>query len=167
MLSEDEELIYTGTQVNYYFVCKKKLWLFSNYLEMEHSSDLVLLGKLLHETSYARELKEIQLDKIKIDFLKKGCEIHEIKRSRKMEKSHVYQLLYYLYYLKQKNIHSKGVINYPILKKKVEVDLTEEKEIDIENILKDISRILSKKTPPKAEKKSFCKSCSYYEFCWC
>jgi len=22
------ELIYTGTQVNYYFVCKRKLWLF-------------------------------------------------------------------------------------------------------------------------------------------
>lgn len=42
------ELIYTGTQVNYYLVCKRKLWLFSRNFEMERSSDLVLLGKLLH-----------------------------------------------------------------------------------------------------------------------
>jgi CRISPR/Cas system-associated exonuclease Cas4 (RecB family) len=42
------ELVYTGTQVNYYFVCRRKLWLFSRNFEMEQSSDLVLLGKLLH-----------------------------------------------------------------------------------------------------------------------
>jgi CRISPR-associated exonuclease Cas4 len=39
------ELAYTGTQVNYHLVCKRKLWLFSRSFEMEHSSDLVLLGR--------------------------------------------------------------------------------------------------------------------------
>ncbi|MDI6884678.1 MAG: Dna2/Cas4 domain-containing protein [Hadesarchaea archaeon] len=29
------ELAYTGTQVNYYFVCKRKLWLFSNSARLE------------------------------------------------------------------------------------------------------------------------------------
>jgi len=61
-------LIYTGTQVNYYFVCRRKFWLFSRNFEMEHSSDRVLLGKLLHETSYPRKTKGIDLGPIKIDF---------------------------------------------------------------------------------------------------
>jgi CRISPR-associated exonuclease Cas4 len=43
---------YTGVQINYYFVCKRKHWFFSHDLNMEHSSDLVLLGKLVHESRY-------------------------------------------------------------------------------------------------------------------
>ena len=39
-----ESLHFTGTQLNYYFVCKRKLWLFSHNLEMEQSYDAVLLG---------------------------------------------------------------------------------------------------------------------------
>ena len=48
-----EDLTYTGTQVNYYLICKRKLWLFSRGLEMEEISDLVLLGRFLHERGYA------------------------------------------------------------------------------------------------------------------
>lgn len=77
-----DNLTYTGTQINYYFICHKKLWLFSHNIDMEHTSDKVYQGKLLHETSYKRKLKEIELGNIKIDFLESGCEIHEIKKSR-------------------------------------------------------------------------------------
>ena len=90
-------LSHTGTQVNYYFVCKKKLWLFSHNLEMEQTSDLVHIGKLIHEKSYERKFREIMIENIKIDFLERGCEIHEIKKSKKIERAHVYQLLYYLF----------------------------------------------------------------------
>ncbi|MDI6708093.1 MAG: CRISPR-associated protein Cas4 [Candidatus Thermoplasmatota archaeon] len=128
-------MVFTGTQINYYFVCKRKLWLFSNNLEMEHFSDTVLLGKLLHETSYARKFKEIELEGIKIDFLEKGCEIHEIKKSKKIENAHIYQLLYYLYYLKKLGIYGRGIINYPLLRRKVDVELTDVKEKEIANIL--------------------------------
>ncbi|MBI5253816.1 MAG: CRISPR-associated protein Cas4 [Euryarchaeota archaeon] len=159
-------LHYTGTQVNYYFICKKKLWLFSHNLEMEHSSDLVLLGKLLHEGSYARKFREIMIENIKIDFVEKGCEIHEVKKSRRIEKAHVYQLLYYLYYLKKFEIPARGIINYPLLRKTVEVELTEEKEREMEEILSEIGQILSQGNPPSVEKKSYCKKCSYYELCW-
>ncbi|MEM3192938.1 MAG: Dna2/Cas4 domain-containing protein, partial [Candidatus Parvarchaeota archaeon] len=36
---------FTGTQVNYYFVCKRKLWFFSHNIELESDSDLVLMGR--------------------------------------------------------------------------------------------------------------------------
>ena len=161
------ELTYTGTQVNYYFVCRRKLWLFSRNFEMERSSDLVLLGRLLHESAYPRKSKEIDLGPIKIDFLTKGCEVHDIKRSKRIENAHVYQMLYYLYWLKARGIKAKGVIDYPLLRRRQAVELTEEKGKEIEGVLDGIKQTLSAPAPPAVEKKSYCKKCSYYELCWC
>lgn len=165
-IQKHQSLSYTGTQINYYFVCKKKLWLFSRNLAMEQTSDLVRMGRLIHETSYPRKFKEITIDNIKIDFLERGCEIHEVKRSKRIEKAHVYQLLYYLYYLKKLGIDARGIINYPLLRKTAEVELTEEKKKEMEGVLGEIEQILSQEKPPLVEKKSYCKKCSYYELCW-
>ncbi|MDK2979339.1 MAG: CRISPR-associated exonuclease Cas4, partial [Bacteroidales bacterium] len=44
MISEAEKkLLVRGTQINYYFVCKTKLWLFSHHIQMEQESDIVEL----------------------------------------------------------------------------------------------------------------------------
>jgi CRISPR-associated exonuclease Cas4 len=161
------ELTYTGTQVNYYLVCRRKLWLFSRNFEMEHSSDLVLLGRLLHESSYPRKTKEIDLGPIKIDFLARGCEVHDIKRSKRIEEAHVYQMLYYLHWLRRRGVIARGIIDYPLLRRKQAVELTEEKEGEIEKILKDIKQALSNPAPPATERKPYCKRCSYFELCWC
>ncbi len=162
-----DSLNFTGTQVNYYFVCKRKLWLFSHHMELEEDSDLVLLGKLLHERSYKRELKEVQIGRIKIDFIEGKGEIHEIKRSRKIEKAHVYQLLYYQYYLKNyAGLNVKGMLNYPLLKKRVEVNLDEEKEAELRNVLNDIDKITHQEKPPEAARIGYCKTCAYRGLCW-
>ncbi|MBU7039070.1 MAG: CRISPR-associated protein Cas4 [Theionarchaea archaeon] len=165
MLTKESTI--TGVQVNYYFICKSKLWLFSHYSAMEHTSDAVFMGKLLHQTSYKRE-KEMRIGPINVDFIEegKGVVLHEVKRSRKMEKSHIYQLLYYLYYLKQKGIVATGVINYPLLRKREKIVLESSQEEEIEGILKDIVQVVSAGTPPSPEKKPYCKKCSYYELCW-
>lgn len=164
----DMSLKLTGTQLNYYFVCKRKLWLFSHNIDLESDSDLVLMGKLLHEHSYKRKpLKEVEIERIKIDFIEKSKEIHEVKRSRRIEDAHVYQLLYYLYFLKKSaGVVTKGVLNYPLLKKNVDVELTAEKESKLEEILADVNRIIGQEKPPEAEWKSYCKHCAYREMCW-
>ena len=162
-----EELRFTGTQVNYYFVCHRKLWFFSHDLSMEEKSDAVLLGKLLHETGYKRKFKDVSLGRIKIDFLEHGTEVHEIKRSRRIEKAHIYQLRYYLYYLKRLGVEATGVLNYPLLRRKVDVSLTQEDETEMQQILQDMGKILASETPPTAVRLGICKKCSYYEFCWC
>ena len=48
----------TGTMVYYYFVCKRKLWYFSNEINMESENESVILGKLLDE-GVLREMKNI------------------------------------------------------------------------------------------------------------
>jgi len=170
MLSDSEkQLRIIGTQINYYFICKTKLWLFSHHIQMEQESDLVALGKLLHSKSYKDE-KEYTIDNlISIDFIKKQdyLELHEVKKSNKMKKSHEYQLIYYMYYLKNKKgvENLKGIINYPKIRKKITINLDEYKEKELMSIIEDISNIINNDTP-KPEKMKICRKCAYFEFCW-
>ncbi len=134
---------------------------------MEETSDLVLLGKLLHERGYARRRKEVQVGRIKIDFVGSGCEIHEVKRSRKAEDAHRYQLLYYLYYLKRyAGVLGRGFLHYPLLRRTVHVDLSDEEESRIEGVLDEMQRILAERNPPAPVKIPYCRRCSYNELCW-
>lgn len=161
------ELNITGSQIHYFFICKRELWLFANNINTEQDSDKVKEGKLIHETSYSRKKKEIQIGRIKIDFFGKNTEIHEVKKSKKAEKAHEFQLLYYLYYLKQKGIPNlKGIIDYPLIRKRKEIFLTQEKEQKLIKILNEINEILQMKKPPEEKGTVYCKNCSYKEFCW-
>ncbi len=95
----------TGVMIYYYFVCKRKLWYFCHDLQMENVSqnENVQLGKLLDETSYRRNQKHINIDDtINIDFIKDFKEIHEVKKSKSIEEAGIWQVKYYLYYLKKK-----------------------------------------------------------------
>ncbi len=160
---------YTGTQVNYYFVCKRKLWYFSNDLSMEHNSDNVSIGKQIHEESYKRKNKEIMIDdKIAVDFLGDQGVINEVKKSNSIEEAHKFQILYYMYYLKQKGVENlKGIIRYPKMREKLEIKLDRKAESDLLDVLENIGEILERDKPPAIEKsRSFCKKCSYYELCW-
>ena len=159
----------TGTQINFYFHCKRQLWLFSHQINTEQESDVVYLGKVIHETSYQRERKEIEIEQIKLDFLdvREGV-LHEVKKSDKWSEAHEWQVLYYLYVLKQKGVTSlHGELNYPVIRRTVSVELTPEREHRLENILADIRRIIQLSVPPDISvKKSVCCKCSYYELCY-
>lgn len=169
MKQESSSPTFTGTQINYYFICKRKLWYFSKDLSMEHNSDNVSIGKQIHEKSYKREKKEIMIDnRIAVDFIGNKGVVNEVKKSNSIEEAHRFQVLYYIYYLNQKGVKNiKGVIRYPKLRDKVKVRLTEESKSELVDVLKEIEEILSReKPPPIAKNRSFCKKCSYYELCW-
>jgi CRISPR-associated exonuclease Cas4 len=216
----DSKLRFTGTQINYYLICKRKLWLFSHNLELEPESDLVRLGRLLHEHAYKRRFKEVQVDRIKVDFMERhriervdvepvapptealrhlpstppvpaqdtsavpsGTEeptpaprggpahelvIHEVKRSKKLQEAHLFQLLYYIYFLRQTygvNV-AHGVLHYPLLRQNVQVDLTPEKEREVKEALEGIRHIIAQPVPPEPVWKAYCRSCAYRELCW-
>lgn len=52
---EFQDLKFQAIKINYLYVCKRKLWLFSKNITFENKSDKVLLGRLLHEYSYPKE----------------------------------------------------------------------------------------------------------------
>ncbi|MBM7623753.1 CRISPR-associated protein Cas4 [Sporohalobacter salinus] len=156
-----------GIKVNYYCVCKRKLWLFSKGITMEQNSNRVLSGKVIHESSYPRmKKKEVLVDDLlKLDIVD-GEYIREVKMSSKMSKADRMQLLYYLYYLKQKGIEKKGLVNYVKEKKIEEIELTAKDEKEIEKVLKEINKVVTAKTAPKVKKLFYCKKCAYYELCY-
>lgn len=158
---------FTDTEVGYYFICPKKLWWFAHGMEMEHVHDRVKLGKLVHEESYARRRKELDIDgKIVLDWREDGI-IHEVKLTDSMEEAHEMQLLYYLYYLKQKGVEGlRGEIDYPRLRQTKKVELTEERERQIEQALEEMKSIVNSPQAPKVEWMKICRSCSYAELCW-
>lgn len=162
------EMYIKGTQVNYYFICKTKLWLFSHNIAMEKESDDVKLGKLLHKDAFKRDEKEVRIGSIAIDIVRRGdsLEIREIKKSRKMEKAHVYQTLYYLFYLKKLGINAKALITFPKLKESIKLELSEEDERRLEEIIKEIDEIVKNDTMPKPEYRKICRRCAYFEFCF-
>lgn len=158
----------TGVMVYYYFICKKRLWYFSKDLTMESESEDVGIGKLIDETSYGRDKKHIMIDEmVNIDFLRDWQVIHEIKKSDKLEEASIWQIRYYIYILKEKGIDiEKGILDYPKLRKRKDIYLNSEDEIELEKILLDINKIISLDRPKKEKKKGYCKKCSYYEFCF-
>jgi len=162
-----ENLNIQGVKINYYFVCKRKLWLFSKGITMEQENDRVISGKIIHENSYKREKnKEILIDNlIRLDIVNKDY-IREVKISSKMKNADEMQLYYYLYYLKKLGIEKKGILNYVKERKTEEIELTEEKEREIENIITEIKKVELEKYPPKLAKLAYCTKCAYYEFCF-
>lgn len=160
--------IITGTQVAYYNICHRKLWLFSKNISMEHTSELVDIGKIIHESSYSRKRNEIELEGIKVDLLdaRHGI-IHEVKKSKSLEDAHLWQIKYYLYYFKQIGIEVEGIIDYPKLRRRERIVLSEEDILRLENMLADIAIIEVKTELPPVINKPYCKKCSYYEFCYC
>ena len=161
----------TGTHFNYYQVCKRKLWLFANGINMEETSDLVYEGKLIHEDSYPQRssrYEEIEEDGIKVDFYDaKNKVIHEIKKSNKVERAHEWQLKYYIYVFERNGITGvTGILEYPTLRKTEQIVLSDVDRNMIREMEADIQRVIEDDECPPLERKGICKNCSYFEFCY-
>ena len=162
----------TGTQIAYYFLCRRKLWLFVRNIDMEQTSDTVAMGKFISESTYEREKHEIHItddeDDIVLDFYDGRTKIiHEVKKSDKMEDTHIWQVKFYIYVLEKKGVEGvTGEIDYPKLRQKVKVELTGKDKEELGKIREDIRRIVGLETPPEVIDKPFCKQCAYYELCY-
>lgn len=157
----------SGLHIQYYFVCKRKLWLYSKNIGFEEENERVLDGKLLHDKAYNyADQKELMIDQhFKIDVLD-GEYVREVKLSRKMKKADRYQLLFYLYQLKKRGLVRKGLISYTKEKRTEEVILTDEGEKRLKKVIREIENIIQSKSVPPLLKKPYCKSCAYFDFCF-
>lgn len=163
------ELRTTGVEINYLFVCKRKLWFYTHGISMEHNSVKVEIGKEVHDTRLESKKAEMMIDEtIRIDYIDKELAIHEIKMSKAMEEAAKYQILYYIYYLRNKGIDCKrGVVHYPETRKTESFEYDPQTEEEIKAAISEITSIKNCETAPAAEKSKKCKKCSYYELCFC
>jgi len=157
----------TGVMVQYYKACKRELWFFANQINMDYADENISIGRLVHEKSFVRDKKNINLGEVVFDFVrdKERYTIFEIKKSSRLVEPTRYQLYYYLWYAKRLGKNIKGVLVYPKEKKREVVELTSEVEKEIEVIIEEIPKIISLSLPPPAQIKPYCKKCAYYELC--
>lgn len=172
--------VINATLISYYIYCKRRMWLHSNGIRMEHVSDFVAKGKLICETTYQQrpsKFTEIEISYLykrnsllscKIDYYdSKNKIVHEVKKSNSKEAAHEWQVRFYLWVLKLNGIENGiGILEYPKLRETRKVLLT---SIDIEKLemmVKEIQIILLSDVIPDKVELKFCKNCSYYELCY-
>ncbi|MCI1931140.1 MAG: CRISPR-associated protein Cas4 [Clostridia bacterium] len=114
-----------------------------------------------------RETKHINIDNvINIDFIKENKVLNEVKKSRKIEEAGIWQLKYYIWYLEKRGAAGiTGKIDYPLLKKSIEIKLDENDRQELAKKLKEIEKIGDSELPPKESKKAICKKCAYFDLC--
>ena len=158
----------TGIMIYYYFVCKRKLWYFTNNINMEQNSELVEIGKVIDETSYVREDKSILIDNtINIDFIKGECKLHEVKKTKAIEEAGIWQVKYYMYYLQKRGIKNiTAEIDFPLIKETKEIFLEDSDIKTLDEVIKNIVNIITKEKPPEMINDKICKKCAYYDLCY-
>ena len=158
----------SGLMMNYYFICKRKLWCLAKNINLEETNENVKMGKLIDESRYALETKQIMIEgTVNIDFIRNWKVVHEVKKSKAIEEAAIWQVKYYIYFLKKRGIDiEKGIIDYPEIRERKEVILSEEDEVYLEKVLKDIEQICQSEISPRVINDKVCKKCAYYEYCY-
>lgn len=168
-----------ATLINLFHICPRECWLHANGINMEHNSDTVRDGKLLHEICYSdrsEKLSELSIEAIfnginlygKLDYYDaKRKIIHETKRGDKVDTAHTWQVKFYLWVLSLNGIqNASAVIEYPLLRQTERVELTNsDKEALAETVMR-VSELQNADVCPPVLHAKICKSCSYYDLCY-
>lgn len=158
----------TGVMIYYYFVCKRRLWYFVHNITMEQNSELVEIGKIIDETTYKEKKKGILIDNtINIDFVQNGAVLHEVKKTKSIEEAGIWQIKYYMYYLKNKGINNiSAQIDFPLLKETKQIILEESDKKVLDDVIENIKEIICMDKLLLKIDSSICKKCSYFDLCY-
>jgi CRISPR-associated exonuclease Cas4 len=162
-----EEFRVTGVMMQYYAVCHRELWFESRDIEIDRDRASIVRGTNVDEQAYSDKRRSVPVDgTIVIDVLDDGT-VMEVKPSSSMTEPARLQLLYYLWYLKYiVGVERDGVLAHPTERRRESVELTSEAEQQVEEAIRGVYDVIREKTPPEAERKPFCDSCAYHDFCW-
>lgn len=163
-------MLVNGTLINYYFNCKRQCYLHGNRLNMEDNSEIVKIGKAIHEEKEEMMTEsELSIDNIKLDGLTSKYLI-EIKKSDANIEACKWQLLFYLKVLKDKGVIREGKLEFAEKNKQtknvVYVKLTEENQMQLEKYITEIENLIKEEQIPEVINSPSCKKCAYYEYCY-
>lgn len=155
----------TGTIINYFQHCKRQCWLFAHKINLEDNSELVKIGRAIHE---AKETQEVEIDNIKIDKISDEY-LTEIKKSDADLNACKFQILFYLQKLKRKGIIRKGrleVVEKKTGSRKIHVyELDELAEKELNEAKSATLELLNQPTVPNVENGKKCSKCAYFSYC--
>jgi len=138
-------------------------------MNLEDNSEIVKIGRAIHEEKLEGNNSEILIDHIKLDKITKDY-LLEVKKSDADVEAAIWQVLYYLKILKNKGIIRKGKLEFvekkKSKKKTLMISLTEEKEVKLDQYIMEIESLIESDKIPETLNQASCKKCSYYEYCY-
>lgn len=159
----------TGTDIWYYYICKRELWLMMHKIIPDQEDENVEIGRFITDYYSDRGKKEVDIGSGKIDRIKKVGDrliVQEIKKSSRFKKSSYFQLLFYLYQLNKMGITATGELLFSEEKTKETVELTGSNVYELEEAIEDITKYAKLSIPPPPKKIKYCNKCAYREYCW-
>jgi CRISPR-associated exonuclease Cas4 len=159
----------SGTLVWYYHICRRQVWLIAHQLTPDAEDPNLFLGRLIDQTSYAREKKELVVGSSKMDvyrFADGHLLVGEVKKSSRSRKSARMQLAFYLKELAAHGVQAQGELRFPAERARETVVLDAPTVAEVEETEREILRIIYQEKPPPPEKCRYCRRCAYAEFCW-
>ena len=165
----DYEMPVTGTDIWYYYICQREVWLMKHQIAPDQEDESLDIGRFISEMYYKRDKKGMSIGNIVVDRIRQEdgqLVIGEVKKSSRYIKSAKMQLLYYLDTLRKMGIYAKGELLFPEERKKEAVEWTEEAKEELERAIEHIRRIARMPVPPERKKIPFCAKCAYREYCW-
>jgi len=151
-----------GTVINYFMHCKRECYLYLHSILSYQKHGLLEIGRYYHDEF---EKNEDYINGIKIDKIDKNY-VTEYKKKDSDRDAAYWQLIYYLYKLKQIEIIRKGILKYKESHREEVIELDEEKEKMIIKIIKEACQLANSEEIPKVLHSKKCYRCAYYEFCY-
>jgi len=156
---------------NAFEICQYQAWLMQHGLNPDQNNYFLELGRFIDKNTYKREKRSIDLAgyPAKIDIISKdkgGYLVVEVKKSSKALDSAIWQLKYYLYILRKKDLVFKAKLKIPEERKNIDIVLTENDIKEIEKKLENISNVIFNDEPPDKKRLKVCSACGHNEFCW-
>ncbi|MHB1470829.1 MAG: Dna2/Cas4 domain-containing protein [Thermoplasmataceae archaeon] len=162
---------FRGTDVNYFFICKRRAWLSIHEMTVTDGTQFVKHGLFLSNRKRSYGHSEMSIGRNKIDNLKVDGNgnyvVHEFKRGSKLLEADIMQVSHYINVIE----HSGSKVGHG------EVHLLKSKRVELINLDEELKRKLLEayaelqnmkySIMPKAELNYFCHhGCSFVEFCW-
>ena len=139
----------------------------SHEITPDEDASTLDIGRAIHEIFYRGMLKEVSLEGVKIDLFKRAEKaVCEVKTSSKFVEAARFQLLYYLFRLKEHGVDAAGWILIPTEKRRIRVKLDAEAEQALLKVFSQIKGIVELERPPPPTRTPYCRRCAYKEFCW-
>ncbi|HBT47362.1 MAG TPA: CRISPR-associated protein Cas4 [Peptococcaceae bacterium] len=158
-----------GSMVNAYIICPRKAWLMSRQICPDEDNTHLHLGRLIQNQSYGRERKEVRLEHLCLDLIRREEEtlvVAEVKKSSRAREAARMQLAFYLYELEQMGIEARGELLFPEERRREQLVLDDKLAQQVEEIKGCIVNLVLQEQPPPPQRNVFCNKCAYAEFCW-
>ncbi|MDN5364947.1 MAG: CRISPR-associated exonuclease Cas4 [Thermacetogenium sp.] len=158
-----------GSLVNAYVICRRKAWLMYRQISPDEDNVFLHMGRLIQGQSYGRERKEVRLEHLSLDLIRRDDEnliVAEVKKSSRARAAARMQLAFYLYELREMGIEAKGELLFPEERRRERMVLDESLAQQVEHLKESVLMLVLQEQAPPPERTSFCNKCAYTEFCW-